>query len=116
MKPFRLKSGDTLKPLRLTLNDLDDDGEIVSPADLTEAVAVYFNMRNEAGDLVVDHGEAEVLDAETGDVQYNWALVDTLTPGKFKGEFEVNYPGSPTQTVTYPNDSDIPIVIREALA
>jgi len=113
MKPFRIKTGDQLPPLRLTLQDLNDAGRVLGPADLSTAEAVYFNMKDEAGELIIDHGEVEVLDEETGEVQYLWELADTLNPGKFFGEFEVHFPGDKTKT--YPNDQEIPIKIRSAV-
>ena len=87
---------------------------MIGPADIENASAIYFNMKDETGTLIVDHGEVEILDELTADVQYNWELADTLLPGKFFGEFEVNYPDGKTKT--YPNDQEIPIKIRSAVA
>jgi len=114
MKPFKIKTGDRLPPLRLTLENLNDAGRVIGPADIENATAIYFNMKDENGTLIVDHGEVEVLDELTADVQYNWELVDTMVAGKFFGEFEVNYPDNKTKT--YPNDQEIPIKIRPAVA
>lgn len=114
MRPFKIKTGDQLPALRLTLQDLNDAGRVIGVPDLSEVLAVYFNMRDEVGGLIVDHGNVEILDAEAAEVQYNWELIDTLLPGKFFGEFEVNY--SDGKTKTYPNDQEIPIKIRPALA
>lgn len=113
MKPFKIKTGDTLPPLRLLLQELNEAGRVVGVADLANAASVAFNMKDAMGNLVIDHGDVEILDDTTGDVQYNWEVVDTLTPGKYRGEFEVTFTDGGIKT--YPNDQEIPIVMRAAL-
>ncbi len=114
MKPFYMKTGDTLPPLRLVLQEKNEAGRVIGVANLLTATGVFFNMINEAGEIIIDHGTVQILNSLEADVQYNWAVINTLIAGKYRGEFEVQYTGGGVKT--YPNDEDIPIRMRSALA
>lgn len=96
---FYIKRGDRRPPIEATLSV---EGAAV---DLTEAGAVRFHMAPEV------NGDAEVVDAVTGQVRYSWAAGDTDNAGLFDAEFEIEWADGEIQTV--PNDGYIRILVSE---
>lgn len=92
---FNIKVGDTLPALQATL--LATDG---SPVPNLDSATVTFRMCRRKSDVAVVEAEATVVDADTGDVQYEWAAEDTaeLEPGDYEAEFIVTSTAG-TQTV-----------------
>ena len=82
------------------------DGSVVN---LTNAT-VKFHMKKENGAVVVNK-DADVTEALNGKVVYYWAEGDTDLLGKCKGEFEVTFPDSTTQT--FPAVDEFDIIFRE---
>lgn len=83
---FNLKVGDTLPALAATL--LTTDGSAVPNLD---TATVEFRMCLKGSDTAVVEAAATVVDADTGEVQYEWATEDTATiaPGDYEAEFIV---------------------------
>jgi hypothetical protein len=104
---FNIKQGDRRPYLYAVLGPVDMeivDGEeepVVTGQNLTGAT-VTFNMKNDAGAVVITAGACVVDDAATGQVHYPWQATDTAVPGKYKGEFQAQY-GSESET--FPNDA-----------
>jgi hypothetical protein len=84
---FSIKSFDRLPSIQATLS-----------ADLTTATGVDFIMRPISGGTPKVNAAATVVDAAGGVVRYDWAALDTNTPGSYQAEWEVHWPGPKTQT------------------
>ncbi len=108
---FNLKRGDRRPYLYATLGSINEEGELNTPQPLTGATVV-FNMKNEAGVLVVNRGPCVVDNIPAGAVHYEWGATDTLIAGTYTGEFEASFGA---EAVTFPNGSEIKIKIREDL-
>lgn len=98
--PFKIKQGDRRPYLYAVLGPLDENGEVSVGQDLTGAT-VTFNMKNAAGEVVIDGGAVVVDDVDTGEVHYAWQLNDTAVPGDYLGEFQALYGSEPE---TFPNN------------
>jgi hypothetical protein len=93
MADFSIKRNDRRPYIRMSLGY--DDG---SAANLAFATGVRFLMREcKTGKLKVS-AAAIVVDAETGLVEYQWAVGDTNTPGKYDVEWEVTWGDGKPQT------------------
>lgn len=105
---FHVKRGDLGPRIEAAL--VDGEGNRVN---LTGISSLRFHMNDPAGDNVID-AAAAVLDAAEGVVAYEWQAGDTdHDPGDYPAEFEVMSAGRPT---TFPNDSNITVVITADLA
>lgn len=103
---FEIKKGDRRPRYRvgLTANG--------GPVDLTGATAVRFMMKlGVSGTLKID-APAIIVDAETGVVEYHWAVDDTDTAGTFNIEFEVDWSG---EKQTFPSTGYFTATINEDL-
>lgn len=81
------------------------------PVDLTLALSVQFIMRAKADNTVKINAAADIIDAVTGEVEYDWqGADDTDTAGDYEAEFEVKW-GDGTQT--FPSDEYIAITVKE---
>lgn len=103
---FELTQGDTEPPLRAILKDADGRVAVLQPTDV-----VHLRMKPAIPGLraSIDNA-AEVIDADEGDVQYQWVPADTATPGVFEAEFHVSNPTGYSKT--FPNDEYIQVVIK----
>jgi uncharacterized protein YfaS (alpha-2-macroglobulin family) len=106
MSTFYIKTGDLLPTIRAQLT-----GAGGAPVKLAGA-SVEFHMKNAAGTLKVN-ANATVENAARGVVEYAWTGTDTDTAGTYTAEFEVSVAG---KTMTFPNDSNIAVVISDELA
>jgi len=104
---FSIKQNDTAPSLRATLRD--GSGTVI---DLTDAT-VRFHMKAVGGTAVKVDALSNIIDAEGGIVQYNWASNDTDTAGSYYAEFEVTYSDGTIET--FPNNSNLSISIRAEL-
>lgn len=106
---FNIKQNDTLPKLGAILQDEDKE-----PVDITGAT-VRFHMSPYNKDEVLIDEEAEIIDATEGKVAYQWQTGDTETPGRYRGEFEINFLSNGKQT--HPNcGKDIEIIISKEIA
>lgn len=107
-----IKQGDTLSPVTGLLRQPDGS---VPPLATAE---VRFNMRIDdgagTGAVVIDHGECEIVDEDTGEVRYNWNLGETAVLGDYEYEFEVDYGGGRIQT--FPNTGNRKLKIVKQIA
>lgn len=91
--PILMKAGDTAPAVRATLLDVEGD-----PVDLTGAsVKFILASQGDPHTVLVDEA-AELEDAATGKVVYQWVDGDTDTPGSYDVEFEVVYLDGTVQT------------------
>ena len=102
---FYVKQNDTSPSMLATLQDAN--GVAV---DITRAT-VNFYMGNINGNLV--NSTATIVDAEAGQVRYDWVASDTANSGMYQAEFEVVY--ADTSKETFPNNSYISVVIKPDL-
>lgn len=104
MNTFKLKKGDTMPPLAVTMQYANG-----SSIDLTGG-SVFFNMGNTLNYSAFYSGLATITGSTTGDVQYNWTGSETSTAGTYFGEFEFIIGGS---RLTLPTDHSLKIQISE---
>jgi hypothetical protein len=87
-----------------------------TPVDLDTALEVRFVAKRKGGTKVIQ-GTCEVadqtIDANLGKIIYRWQTLDTDTPGDYKVEFQVIWPGGKPQT--FPSDGYDRLVIGDAL-
>lgn len=106
MSVFNIKQNDRLPAIQASL--VAGNGAAVNLVGST----VTFNMRDSSGASKVSAGACTILDAANGVVSYAWGTTDTNTAGTFTAEFEVTNGGL---TETFPNDSNITVVITAEL-
>lgn len=87
-----MKAHDRLPPIQATL------GTASGATDLSTATSVKFIMKTEQGNTLKVNSAAVVVNAATGLVRYDWLAVDTDTPGKYQGEWEVTWATGKKQT------------------
>ncbi len=114
---FNIKQGDRRPYLYAVLGPVEEDegtGEVtLTPQDLTGAT-VTFNMRDSAGNVVIEAATVIVDDAEAGAVHYAWQAGDTDVSGSYVGEFQALYG---VEAETFPNNAQgFKIVITPEIA
>jgi hypothetical protein len=102
---FYIKQNDTSPSMLATLQDAN--GVAVDLASAT----VNFYMGNINGNIV--NSIATIVDAEAGQVRYDWAALDTSDSGMYQAEFEVVFIGGTKET--FPNNDYISVVIKPDL-
>lgn len=90
---MRIKRGDTY-PFQQCLQ-YDDK----KPIDLTDATSIRFRTKLDGASEYKTDGECVIVDPINGIVQYSWDTSDTDTPGMYKMEYAINFPGGRTLTV-----------------
>jgi hypothetical protein len=106
---FIIKQGDTGPSLAANLVTPSQQ-----PADLSGA-SVLFHMRNARSTTAsVLTAAAVVVDAENGQVRYDWQTGDTDVAGDFEAEFQVTYADNTIET--FPNSGYVNISIIEQIA
>ena len=108
----RLKKGDVLPVLQMTLRDSDG-----AALDLTAVTAVTFRMRargdGSAGELKVNSAGSVVAPATGGVVEYAWQAADVNTVGVYDAEWALTYPGG-GQTV--PTAGYTTVIVEQSLS
>jgi len=84
---FQVQQGDTLPAVEYALagNDLDASHLNLAGASVD---FVFYQLKS---DSAVTTKTAEIVDAETNRVRYQWQAGDTDTPGDYVCEFKVTY-------------------------
>ena len=91
---FRIKSGDTQPPI--TYTTVDEFQQLVV---LTGAVSVQFIMRlRTALPATAVTRTATIVNADAGQLRYNWQAADTAIAGDYYVEWRVMFPSSQVQT------------------
>lgn len=106
MSTFYIKQNDLLPIIRAHLGGADGHPQKLG------GMTVRFHLNDASGATVVD-AAAVVENAARGVVSYTWASGDTDTVGTYTAEFEVTNAG---KTMTFPNDSNISVIITDELA
>lgn len=96
MVDFYIKQNDTRPVFQAALKK--GDGSAIN---LTGAT-VEFHMRRGPSDVI--SASAEIYDASTGVIRYEWQAGDTSICGDFPAEAEITYPDASVETV--PNESN----------
>lgn len=100
MADFSIKVGDRLPVFEAILQA---NGAAQS---LVGAVAVRFRWRLESqAPSLTRVGTGAVVDAAAGRVKYEWGSTDTLVPGNYSAEWEVEWAGSKLQT--FPSEGGV---------
>jgi len=102
---FYIKQNDTSPSMLATLQNAN--GVAVDLSDAT----INFYMGNINGNVV--DSTATIVDAEAGQVRYDWVALDTSDSGMYQAEFEVVFIGGTKET--FPNDNYITVVITPDL-
>ena len=98
VKIFQMKQNDTLPSLSINLKSRTCLDSIV-PFDLSGVTACTFSMADDCGNLKISSMPASITSYSGGTVQYDWAIGDTDTQGKFKGEFELFFSNGKKMTI-----------------
>lgn len=93
MSDFTMKANDTLPSIAATLSREDDPQEL----NLTGAT-VHFVMRGSNAASAKLDKLATIVNAEAGQVRYDWAGGDTQVPGEYRAEWEVTFSDGSRQT------------------
>lgn len=101
---FFIKQSDTAPPIVVVLNDASEDA-----VDLSTSSSIMFIMSNKLTGEVVVEAAADLLDADSGQVQYQWQTGDTDAAGVYKAEFEVTWDDGTIET--FPNSKYISIKV-----
>lgn len=94
---FYIKQDDREPAIRETL--LTDDG---NPILLSGATVKFSMIEPDSGTVKVNAATADVVDPNTGVVEYAWTTGDTDTAGRYLREWEVTFASGRKETV--PND------------
>jgi len=94
-------------------------------ADMLENVAITFSMieagsglyriANVAANLVVNRARPEFPDELEYTLMYRFKLPQTAKPGRFYGEFKLDFLGENCGKLTLPTDSQINIIISDGI-
>jgi hypothetical protein len=105
----RYKQGDRLPVLEYVALE-DEDGQAANLTGATAAVFV-FRKRTSAAATAVS-AAATIVNAETGELRYDWAAGDLASAGNYYGEFRVTIGGVDR---TFPQRGYIPFVVESDL-
>lgn len=108
---FTIVQNDTAPPISSRLTDSG------SPVDLNNASNVFFHMEDEYDREVINDdltGRVNIVDPESGDVEYVWQSGDTEKIGSYKAHWEVLYNNGEVET--FPSRDKIDIEVTEEIA
>lgn len=107
---FKIVQGDTAPPISSKLSDEDEY------VNLTNVSNVRFHMQDRFERVVVEDdltGRVNIVDGQTGKVEYVWSPDDTTDVGLYKAEWEVLYDDGTIET--FPTDGYVDIEITEQI-
>lgn len=93
--------GDTGPDLVATLFQQDDPTIVLD--NLDEATGVRFQMRKPDDRRFTVNAPADIVNALTGRVKYQWGPNDLAVPGEYDIQFEITYVDAVIQTQAVPN-------------
>lgn len=105
---IRLKTTDSRDVIQYTALTLDK-----KPFNLADATSVRFLMANRKTGALVANGEAEIVDAAKGRIDYALAETDTLRDGVFHAEFQIDFANGTRKTL--PSEGYILVSIERNL-
>ena len=105
---FTIKQNDRQPYLRRNLRD--SQGNPIG--DLTGKTVMFTMIRMGATTKKVD-APAVVVDGPTADVEYQWQVGDTDTPGVYQGDWKVDPAGA--EQVTVPNANNMRVTVISEL-
>ena len=110
---FKMKQGDTLPVIEVTLYD---DADQTTPTNLTNASAVKMIIGKKGSAPTFTATMTIDADPTTGKATYQWVSGDTeFAVGQYSLEFEVTWTGTPTDVSTYPKDGYLTFELVEDL-
>lgn len=107
---FQIKQHDRLPVVGVYLEQ--ETGDPVPS--LAAASRINFHMRATGAASYLVSGQATLISASLGEVEYHWQAGETATAGLFQYEFEVLWAGSKLQTV--PNQGYEPLRVVDDIA
>ena len=121
---FFIKKDSTLPVLKYPLTQHTREQYDITD-DMLENVAVTFSMieadsgnyriANVAGNLVVNNNRPEYPDEVTYTLTYNFKLPQTRKPGRYFGEFKLDFLGENCGKITLPTQNQINIQISDGI-
>lgn len=102
---YELTQGDA--DIAMTATLLGADG---TSTNLSSATSIAFHLAIIGGGAVSPAGVVSIVNAAAGQVQYLWAVGDTVNACYLSGEFQVTFPGG--KIVSYPTDPKLLIRIN----
>ena len=106
---FYVKSGDTAPAITQALTDAN--GNVISLASAT----VRFHMEDASGNVITD-AAATILNASTGQVSYQWAAADLVSPGTFYARWIITFTGGTIESVPDAALTPLEIIIEGSIA
>jgi len=105
---FRIKQGDTVPALRVSLLNGTDN------AISLDGASVRFHMRAIGSLSILIDSSVSVIDAGSGVIQYDWVAGDTSLIGSYQAEFQVTYADGKIET--FPNSEYISVEIIDDIS
>jgi len=121
---FFIQKNSTLPVLKYPLiQSLRDQYDITD--NMLENVAVTFSMKdadtgvyriaNVAANLVMNNNRPEYPDEVQYTLTYKFTVAQTSKPGRFVGEFKLDFLGEECGKITLPNNTPIDIIIGDSI-
>lgn len=108
IKYFNFKQNDTYGSIDYTLAKSNGD-----PFTIPSGATVAFYLENKMGQVLVNGSAANIVDAASGEVSYNFAEGDLLAFGEYQGEFRVTF--SDGETKSFPENGHLLVKIFKSL-
>lgn len=99
-----LSQGDLRPPVEAALVDGG------TAHDLSDAREVRFRMTDKGDGSVLVDARADIVDAENGEVRYEWSRGQTDSPGLYRARFVAKYTGG--ETLSFPNHGAVSVIIE----
>lgn len=123
-RAFFISKNSTLPKVKLPLlQSIREQYDITD--EMLDNVAVTFSMKdtetglyriaNVAADLVINTNRPEYPDEVEYTLEYKFKLRETSKPGRFEGEFKLDFLGENCGKITLPNNQPINIIIGDSI-